>query len=197
MVIEHMIRYAFNQYSNVLKTYYPGWYGEYTDMPRERNLTFHFANVLTDNGYKVYMEVPYSGRTYDKMDLLAINKRSGTLILLEAKRVFNTDEIDLIADDIERMKGFKIDKRLLVSNILLKKCYAIVLGQAIDHYIIDLWKDDKVLSRSKRWKRLRSLVRDKDKLLFEKPFYRESKPLYELWPMAAILHIPIIRKRSV
>jgi hypothetical protein len=41
MKLEMIIRKAFDENSKELKTYYPGIYGEFEDMPRERNLTFH------------------------------------------------------------------------------------------------------------------------------------------------------------
>ena len=43
MDIAKLIEESYEQYGKDLQIFYPGWADAYGDMPRERNLTFHFG----------------------------------------------------------------------------------------------------------------------------------------------------------
>lgn len=103
-----VIKKAFNtgmkEYSDALNRVYPAGNEGY---PLERNLSFYLGVALMQSNYLIFHEVPISTKQRKSgwIDTVAISEETDHCILIEAKRIWDKDEVISINDDIDRMQN--------------------------------------------------------------------------------------------
>jgi hypothetical protein len=72
----------------------------------ERNQTLHFASVLLRHDWHCWQEAHWNGSAERRIDLLAWEERSRTLVAVEAKRLGTAEDLAKLAADIPRVTSF-------------------------------------------------------------------------------------------
>jgi len=198
--IKEMITNALNDYGKSLYSYFPGIYDESCELcesPRERNLSLYLAKILLEKNFLVYQEQPIEKGSRAKIDLIALNLLDNVILVVEAKRLHNTDEVEEITEDIRRMDKFNPDKRLFhISSKKLKR-FNIAICQSIDRTIVAKWTKNDIKDRGKRWAALNKELKKADCVFsLAEPIYQdneckkcglcEPEDKYKLFGMAAI-----------
>lgn len=72
----------------------------------ERNQTLHLASAFLRRGWRCWAEVHWSKGASRRLDLLAWDEESSTLVLVEAKKANSPEQITAIAADVGRIASF-------------------------------------------------------------------------------------------
>jgi hypothetical protein len=72
----------------------------------ERNQTLHLATVLMRHDWHCWLEAHWDGGTDRRIDLLAWEERSRTLVTVEAKRLGTAEGVAALAADVARIASF-------------------------------------------------------------------------------------------
>ncbi len=92
----------------------------------EANITLHLGRAFADAGFLTFAEVargPEGPKAKERMDMLAIDPVSDCTVACEYKLLKSAADVESIADDIDRIRDFRMQKpkKSLVPEIDLKK----------------------------------------------------------------------------
>lgn len=79
--------------------------GEENGLP-ERNLSVHVARSFLEDGWLVFAEASFPGRTDRRIDLLAL--KEGILVATECKQLDSPDRAAELARDLEELRDFRL-----------------------------------------------------------------------------------------
>lgn len=153
--ISEAIESAAKEYGAALKTWYPQ-HGN--NAPAERNLTLHLAIALKSAtpGIRLYAE-PNNGETNsERIDLVAYEPSTKTLIVVEAKRFIEKSPRGLV-DDVERIADFVLENDNNENGALrVRKKFGVLLTQTIEPKSLEWWNSRERNERGPAWRELRA-----------------------------------------
>lgn len=171
-IIANVIESTRKSFNDSLRVYWCAYRGrEKESDPKdndvsERNISFHFCKELWNNGFKIYSEVGHntSSGTLGRLDYLAINAETDTLLAIEAKRVHGSASIGSMLNDIERVRSFQI-QRLddYHSGNQIENRFGIVIGITWDKDVRDHWinlSNEQMPRPHENWRILSKRVRE-------------------------------------
>lgn len=103
--LETIIRRGAYYLAEDLLSYWPSC-GE-NEIP-ESNITIHLGRAFSEEGFCVFTDVHTKNSTEKRLDFLALNAKNGTQVILEAKRLYSSEKLSKMSDDIHRIAEFQL-----------------------------------------------------------------------------------------
>jgi hypothetical protein len=103
--IEAIVRNGIRSFFKSLENYWPAI--NENDMS-ERNITAHVCHSFLQHGWFTYAEVSFPFRADRRLDMLALNRRTRSLVAIESKRLDAGVNAAKFASDAKRIKRFRL-----------------------------------------------------------------------------------------
>ena len=101
--ILRMVRNAAQELSNSLFEYWPS---EGDCEISERNISIYLSSEFLKRDFKCFAEAHWNQSTKRKLDLFAVNFEKKISVICECKRLYDTEGMKSILNDIERIETF-------------------------------------------------------------------------------------------
>ncbi len=149
--VERIVRRGATYLGEALFNYWPAASPKHDML--ERNISMHVARAFSENGFQVYTEVPWPDSEEEKkrLDLLAIDPARGIDVRVEAKRLFDANEIAALKEDLDRMPTFRVN-----AEAGSTRHFGVLVGTTWDEEIAQWWaaKDGRCLREGTHWRAL-------------------------------------------
>ena len=108
--IHDIIRKAAKSIGSSFANYWPA---NGDNDPAEMNVTIHFAHVLLQDGFSVFAEADHPDRkNVQGIDLLGLAPECQWFLGCELKRLYSTEKLTSMRDDLDRLASFWINRGL-------------------------------------------------------------------------------------
>jgi len=106
----------------------------------EDNLWFHVGWALQNAGFHVYAKAQVAGVPQQHVDAVALHREYRCAIVVEAKRLYQSDNYASLGNDWLRLQRIKLTCEWLSLPQPLA-CYALLLGSCWSQNYMQWWKD--------------------------------------------------------